>query len=539
MKNLNIRLSILTVLVFLISLSFLFLTMDRVVNVYDEGLILTGAMRVGAGDMVHRDFYANYGPAQFYILSWLFDFFGQKVIVERVFDLVIRSLIIATIYVTLKIYCREVVSVLITLLCAFWLSALGNHGYPVYPVLLFSIISVLIFVLAIINNKGYTFYLIAGLLTGISAFFRYDLGFFVYVANIIASFTIIFWLKHQIQIKPIIIFNRLFIYSLATGLPVLILLVWYLSSGAIDSFIFQVITFPREYYARTRGLPFPHSLSLFSVAIYFPLMVLMVVLIALVRELTYLKNIKIDTNRIVFLVFTLWLTIAFYLKGWVRVSPEHLQLSIISSFIILGVLVEIALVNVNVRFKTIVFSLLLVGFVTSSAYLSNKFRHGSNLVIKDMSNFHTLIFKEDLNLSDSENPKNYSAFFVDKYRSAARNYIMDNTSANERIFVGLRHHDKVFVNDVSSYFLSNRLPATKWHHFDPGLQTSSHIQSEIVSDLRKNKPRYILLESTWENVIEDNESANSSGILMLDKYIVTNYHKVKSFGMIEIWRVNQ
>jgi hypothetical protein len=62
------------------SCAFLFLvaTMNRSVTPYDEGLILFGSTRVLSGDIPYRDFYANYGPGQFYVLAALFKVFGPS-----------------------------------------------------------------------------------------------------------------------------------------------------------------------------------------------------------------------------------------------------------------------------------------------------------------------------------------------------------------------------------------------------------------------------------------------------------------------------
>jgi hypothetical protein len=46
------------------SLGLLLITMVRVLDIFDEGVILTGATRVLHGEMVHRDFSTEYGPAQ-------------------------------------------------------------------------------------------------------------------------------------------------------------------------------------------------------------------------------------------------------------------------------------------------------------------------------------------------------------------------------------------------------------------------------------------------------------------------------------------
>lgn len=61
----------------------LLLAMQRDLNVYDEGLVLVGAMRVADGEISDRDFYANYGPAQFYVLAGLFKLFAPSILGER------------------------------------------------------------------------------------------------------------------------------------------------------------------------------------------------------------------------------------------------------------------------------------------------------------------------------------------------------------------------------------------------------------------------------------------------------------------------
>jgi hypothetical protein len=58
---------------------FLIITMYRFVNPYDEAVILVGSTRVLSGDIPYRDFYANYGPAQFYVLAALFKLFGSLI----------------------------------------------------------------------------------------------------------------------------------------------------------------------------------------------------------------------------------------------------------------------------------------------------------------------------------------------------------------------------------------------------------------------------------------------------------------------------
>ncbi len=555
--------------VFVFSFVCLFLTMDRVINIYDEGVILTGAMRVNAGDIPHRDFYVMYGPAEFYLLSWLFDIFGQSVIVERVFDLVIRAGIVTIVYASLTLYCRKTIAIFAAVICALSLSFVGHHGYPVYPALLLTIGSSMILLQIFARNTSVLYPLLAGLLTGLAALFRYDVGFFAFIAHIFAAILILSQSKHGQNKKVRYIFHKLMPYVLASGVPVVAMLIWYGFNGALYSFIHDVITFPSENYNRTRGLPFPG----FSYTISHPIMwiIYLPIVIACFALLSFLKrdfllsksyphssisDVFSRTNGIEFLIVFSLLTIMFYLKGIVRVGAEQLQLALIPSMMILALLMEISITNTR-WFKVMMVTLAAISCISSwnagykiviiqsSSFFKTKTErtsHRNNLVLSDVPEFYKLLSSSGISKIevDSVGPpvsRKTSAFFVDPDREAAIRFIVQNTSPDERIFIGLSRHDIVFWNDVSSYFQANRLPATKWHHFDPGLQTSAKIQSEIIDDLERNKPGYIWLESTWENHSESNESVISSGVTILDEYIRGKYKLDRNFGQISVWRL--
>jgi len=204
----NLKISIMAMIVFIVSFVLLFFCMDRTINIYDEGVILTGAMRVGAGDIPHRDFYANYGPASFYLLSWLFDIFGQKVIVERVFDLSVRSAILAIVYASLVSNSKQLIAITVTIVCALWLCSVGNYAYPIYPVILLSIISSGIMLNVFLRDTSIFYPFAAGMITGLAALFRYDLGFFIFIAHL-SSAALIISLSHSDTCpKSVVFFKR-------------------------------------------------------------------------------------------------------------------------------------------------------------------------------------------------------------------------------------------------------------------------------------------------------------------------------------------
>jgi hypothetical protein len=78
--------------------------------------------------------------------------------------------------------------------------------------------------------------------------------------------------------------------------------------------------------------------------------------------------------------------------------------------------------------------------------------------------------------------------------------------------------------------VANRRPATKWYHFDPGLQTSKSIQELMISDLQQSRPKYVVLEGSRE----PNESVKSSGVKLLDEFIDDHYSRVATFGSLTV-----
>jgi hypothetical protein len=125
-------------------------------------------------------------------------------------------------------------------------------------------------------------------------------------------------------------------------------------------------------------------------------------------------------------------------------------------------------------------------------------------------------------------------FYVTPQQLAAIHYIQEHTADDEAIFVGNDRHDKIVEQNMLLYFASKRAPVTKWHHFDPGVQTTMEVQSEMVAELQTRRPRYVVLSSEWDNVKEPNDSAHSSGVTVLDQYLRTNYRAVTAFGPITI-----
>ena len=239
---------------FLAAFVFLFATMNRVASVYDEGLILTGAMRVGSGEIPHRDFYANYGPAQFYVVSLLFKLFGPSVMAERIWDFAIKAGIATLGFAAVRSYCGPAAAFVAYITCLIWLGVFGTPGFPLFPAVLFSLAATLLVASSEGKNLHRAQIVVAGGCVGLTALFRYDVGGLV-GATLMALLIVSAARRRDrfrgIATSPPWLFA---LGALAVFGPVA--LAYLLVGGPIGAFIHDVF-YSSTHYVQMRRLPFP------------------------------------------------------------------------------------------------------------------------------------------------------------------------------------------------------------------------------------------------------------------------------------------
>src|SRR3954468_24470458 len=112
--------------------AFLLLAIQRDLNIYDEGSILVGAMRIANGDVPHRDFFTLYGPAQFYVLASLFKLFSPSVLVERLWDTLVRALIATIVFLIVEKCGARREAYFAYGASLIWLGFFAFYGFPVF-----------------------------------------------------------------------------------------------------------------------------------------------------------------------------------------------------------------------------------------------------------------------------------------------------------------------------------------------------------------------------------------------------------------------
>jgi 4-amino-4-deoxy-L-arabinose transferase-like glycosyltransferase len=79
------------ILVITFAAAYFLLTFDRTLNTSDEGYLLYNVQKTADGQLPHRDFYDDYGPASYWLGAGLFKLFGCRILVVRVFMVILKT----------------------------------------------------------------------------------------------------------------------------------------------------------------------------------------------------------------------------------------------------------------------------------------------------------------------------------------------------------------------------------------------------------------------------------------------------------------
>ncbi len=532
--------------VFLVSYFLLFIGMTRRPGFYDEGIVLTGAMRVAAGQIPHRDFYFIYGPAEIYILSGLFKVFGTSLLVERLFDLFIKALLVASVYGIVLSFCRRTIAVFISVITILWLYGMKEFGLATTPVSLLNLLGSYLILPAFAGPVSTRRMLAAGAISGAAALFRFDTGIALVGIHACVLFIAI-CLRLKGTANRWLAFASIFWpYLLGFALLTIPPAIYYLSHAPVGAIFHDIIIFPARYYHRGRNLPFPgiDLKGLENLGVYLPIAIAGVSLYALVerrvRAAARLVNMPGQQEWFGFLVTFTLLLVVMYLKGLVRAAPLQMYLAMIPSLLLIAVLFQHQAAfprPVHISISCLMWLSLLPAAWSALHEIRFEYVWHSSAAQRIFSLTGNGGHETETAWCKLENPLTTGfCFFPEDDRVHAIEFISSHTRPGQTLYVGVSHHDRIFANDNIIYFATQRLPATRWSHFDPDLQNRYDIQKQMAAELEQNAPPYIVLDSEFELSREPNDSAKSSGVTLLDTYIHDKYHPSETFGTMSVWQ---
>jgi hypothetical protein len=533
-------------LIFSAAFVFLAAAMSRQINVYDEGLIIVGAMRVAQGEVLHRDFYANYGPAQFYILAGLFKVFGFSILIDRVWDTIIRAMIVTVAFLIVQRGGARREGLFAAGLVMIWLCFFGYYAYPIFPALLFALLGALCLLPIFEDRRSRIRLFGSGLCIGITVLFRYDVGFYTFTAlTLVCAFHV---LSRPLPLGERVADLLRVLLPVCCGLGIVCIpvAVAYVAGGVLQDFLFDIFYFQTQTYLRMRAMPFPNLNALAEApaqfAVYLPFFVWLSALSSVLFNRRSPGSSETIASRHWIMFLLGLLSAIFYLKGIIRPALIQLALSIVPALMLSAMLLHVKRGSPDRRPAMIaaLAGLVIVLMPTFFATGQDGYMIVRNAVwIMQPSTWSAATADTPADVASCRPVpalRRVACFEIDQARADAIRYIEAHTRPNDPIFVGLSRHDRILGNDILFYFAGGWMPATKWHHFDSGLQSSKEIQTVMIGELQAAKPRYVVLESEWEDFYEPNESPVSSGVTLLDDFIRSNFQPVQVFGKLTVLR---
>jgi len=527
---------------FIVVLLFLLVSIRTWVYVYDEGFALLNGERILRGDLPYRDFWTIYPPGQSYVLAAVFALFGHTLTAARVYDTLVRLVIVIGVYMV----GRRVAGVPVALIAAawvtLWLGTVMFYAYAVFPALAWSLF-VLLGLIEYAGTDRLYWLAFSGVLTGVTALFRIDIALYLGISVVLALSLSVHrsaGARRRSVLRP-------FVWFIGCAAAIAWPFYMYLLVAAGAERVWQgLVLFPATTFRAVRHLPYPQLLPdfvLFSRSpreyarwgqFYLPLLIAVISALSLGvsrikrRNAGWAANADVSPDRrrsIGGVVITVWGVLLFAQAlsryDWIHALPAAIGALLTLSFLI-GWLPWRDWRRWSPMALVAAVALMAVSGVFLSVYIPQPIEN-----LKAILQYASP-FKCHSTLERS------GCAVLSPNQAQAIAFIRAQTAPDEPIFVGNRRHDLLFVNDVAFYFLAGRPCATAYHELHPGVANTLSVQQTIADDLARHGVRWIVLVE-WPPSTEPNGSAVSSEVTYLDNWIRAHYRPVTGWGEYMVW----
>jgi hypothetical protein len=463
------------------------LTVLNGLNPHDEGLMLQAAARIADGQLPYRDFWWNYGPGQPLLLAGLQELVGPSLLPWRVLRVLLDGAVAALAFALAR---RAGAGTPVALLA--WLAAALAMTSPTLPSPVPA--ATALGLGAVLAARGTP--VAAGVLAGLALAFRIDLGLAAVLAAAVAS-------AERDERGPL---RALAASAVAAAVA---LGPWVLAGG-VGRFWDQTLGFAIDLQGLQR-LPLPGA-----------------------------WDGGFDPGQILdfYLPYVLFAGVLLWIAAAFRRRPSPAELAAVP-LVAAGVLYLLSRAD---EFHRIPLAALLPALLAAVVWRE---RGGSRafaavvalplvlLALNGLDRLRIDLFtgppreRVDLPVADGARAP------ADEARdlAALRREVDRLAPPGQAVFVANPRHDRVRVGDPLLYVLLERPNPTRYDVMQPGVVTTAQAQREMVADLQRARPEVVI---RWLSPVaaqrEDNDSARSSGVRILDDYISANYRPVRRIG---------
>lgn len=485
-----------SIIVFLLALAYALSTAWFGVNFYDEGIIVTGGMRVLHGDIPHRDFASLYPYASYYISAAIQFVFGNGLLPFRLCAAIVFAGLCTLSYLfMIRMGLPPLYAILCCITLLLWTGIAPITLRAVFLSLFCTLLS-----LYVITGTYKHKYSISYLLLLSASIMRWDIALYGSIA----------WGVYR-TVSDVFVWRKLLftivIVSLSVVLFPLFTLWAFSGETATIKAIEQTIIFPVFEFPSVRGLPFPlffprwHDESKADVLLAsFALWGMIIVIIAAhVQWLTRKISFNAPNYRIALTLFVFM--IGLMNQARVRSDFEHCVPALFPFFILIFTYISLK----NLPKKNI--------FIITLCLISMP------VALKGKQWFQTILYSPYREMWGNgiydRNAQSYDSLV---------HFIQKKTSIHDRILMCPQQGQSNQSSDIFFYYAAQRIPVTYFHEFHPGITDKDDAQKQIINDCRHNNCRFIIRQNLKTN--SSPRKPQSSPTTILDTFITNNYYTV-------------
>jgi hypothetical protein len=474
-----------TVVLFLLGALLSGLSIRWGINPHDEGLMLQAGERIADGQLPYRDFYANYGPGQYFLIGGLDWLFGPSLLVWRIVRVLLDAGVAVMAYALVR---RDAPR---PLALGAWLAVAAAMAFPSIPHPNPTALALAFGGLLLARERP----AVAGALAGLAVVFRPDLGLAALAGVAVLAGS-----------------GRTVARALGAGAAVALVLMAPVVLAAPGDFWDQTIGFALDEQGLQR-LPLPGA-----------------------WEGGFEPN-KILEHYYPYVLLAgsaLWLAVALARRLPARLwAPAPLAAA--------GVLYLLA--RADLYHYIPLAAVLPVLLATAAAEERNAVLEAALVVVLGLIAIQGL----DLKRIQVLDPPPLATIGVDvadgvkappaEARALERltGYVRSRVPPGDPVFVANPRFDLVNVGNPLVYVIVQRPNPTRYDVMQPGVVTTAPVQREIVRDLERARPALVIRWlSPLADHADDNGAGRSSGVRILDRYIAAEYAPERRFGDYQV-----
>jgi hypothetical protein len=480
------------------------------INPHDEGLVLQAAARVTDGQLPYRDFYANYGPGQYYLAGALDAVFGPSLLAWRVVRVALDALVGVLAYALVRRDAPEPFAL------AAWVAVVAVMAHPTLPHPNAPALALAFGAILLARRSPAA----AGVLAGLAFAFRFDVGVAAAIAAALAAAgdrdRVAAAHSAAAPARGRSAALRTAAAAAATGA----LLVAPFAIAAPGDFWDGTVGFALDEQSLQR-LPLPGEWDgSFEpnkiLAFYLPYVLMGGLALWLVLAVATRAPVRL------WAAFPLAVAGLGYLLA--RADEFHLvPLAAVLPVLLAGGAAREWLAGRRPAAVALAVPLALVA-------IDGLDRNRIDLVSgPPLDRIH-------LDVADGVKAPPEEARALEQLVP----YVRERVPAGRPIFVANPRHDLVRVGNPLVYVLADRPNPTRYDVMQPGVVTTEEVQREIVRDLRRSRTGLVV---RWLSPVaaeaEPNGAGRSSGVRILDRELARRYVEVERFGEYAVLRLRR